>query len=535
MLRIDASSSSQDAWRDSAAATRDIDSSKTQELALRHSTAETGSADQLCYVIYTSGSTGGPKGVLVTHRQLWHYVAGVRARLGLNEPDAAPLHYALVQPVTFDSVMTLFWLALGSGGTLHVISAEDAVRPESVAAYGHTHAIDVLKLTPSHLAMLLSGAREPLDILPRRCLILGGEGMQRTWASDVCRLVPPECTVFNHYGPTEATVGVLVHGLQPPEGLEADESTWTDPEREGGVPLGWPLPFARVYVLDRVGSGEPVPIGVTGELYLGGLQVARGYLNRAALTAERFVPDQFGPRGGRLYRTGDLARWRRDRAIEFLGRADFQVKVRGYRIEVGEIEAVLAAHPAVEQAIVLARPPTLGTTAASPGELQLVAYYIETPAATTDTETLRAYLGEQLPAYMLPAAYVRLGAFPLMSNGKVDRNALPAPDHSSYATGAYEAPVGDLEQTLSELWSEIVRVDRVGRWDDFFTLGGHSLSAVRVITYLRDRFDIDLPVRAIFTNSTVAALSREIERLIYADVAEMSEAEARQALARESR
>ncbi|MGH7617621.1 MAG: non-ribosomal peptide synthetase, partial [Gemmatimonadaceae bacterium] len=306
------------------------------------------SPDQLCYVLYTSGSTGGPKGVLVAHRELLHYVAGVQARLELHSPGHAPLHYALVQPLTFDSVMTLFWLGLGSGGTLHLMTAEEAVQPAALVACCRDYSIDVLKLTPSHLAMLLRTS-EAHAILPQRCLILGGEGMQQRWAADICGQVPRGCTVFNHYGPTEATVGVLVHRLQPPEGLDERADGL-----RGAVALGKPLPFARAYVLDRAGAGEPVPVGVTGELYLGGDQVVRGYLNRRGLTAERFVPDPFGQRGSRLYRTGDLARWRRDGVIEFLGRSDFQVKVRGYRVELGEIESALHLHPSVAESIVVA-------------------------------------------------------------------------------------------------------------------------------------------------------------------------------------
>ncbi|MGH7619603.1 MAG: condensation domain-containing protein, partial [Gemmatimonadaceae bacterium] len=266
----------------------------------------------------------------------------------------------------------------------------------------------------------------------------------------------------------------------------------------GVVPIGRPLARVSAYVLD--GWGELTPTGVVGELYLGGVQVARGYMRRPALTGERFVPDPFGSPGDRLYRTGDLARWLPDGTLEFLGRTDFQVKVRGHRIELGEIEAVLLAHPDVRQAVVVARDD-------GRGEQQLVAYVVG--AETLGADTLRGYVSERLPAYMAPPAYVRLEALPLTPNRKVDRNALPAPDGSAYKRGSEEAPIGDIEQMLAELWSDLLHVEQIGRYDDFFAFGGHSLLAVRMIERMR-QLGLAADVRTLFTSPTIADLAAAV-------------------------
>ncbi|HEU4881788.1 MAG TPA: phosphopantetheine-binding protein, partial [Longimicrobium sp.] len=280
------------------------------------------------------------------------------------------------------------------------------------------------------------------------------------------------------------------------------------------VPVGRPIPNGRIYLLDRAGS--PVPIGVAGELYIGGTPVGRGYQNAAAQTAEKFIPDPFGGEpGARLYRTGDRARWRPDGTIEFLGRLDTQVKVRGYRIEPGEIEARLAAHDAVREAVVQVREDT-------EGEPRLVAYWL---GEAVEAETLRAHLGEALPSYMVPAAYVRMEQWPLTPNGKLDRRALPAPEGDAYASRAYEAPADETEEAVAAIWAEVLRVERVGRGDNFFELGGHSLSAVQVISRVRQVLEVQVALGDLFTRPVLKDFAQEIldAQLALVDPEEMAQ------------
>jgi hypothetical protein len=293
--------------------------------------------------------------------------------------------------------------------------------------------------------------------------------------------------VCNLYGPSETTTYSTGVSMRRGEGFAPH--------------IGTPIQNTRVYVLD--GALEPVPVGVAGELHIGGAGVARGYLGRAGLTAERFVADRFSREpGARMYRTGDLARWRPDGTIEFLGRVDHQVKVRGFRIELGEIEARLAGHSDVREAVVLAREDT-------PGEKRLVAYVVGEETAGADV--LRAHLRATLPEYMVPAAYVRLDALPLTPNGKLDRKALPAPEGEAYAAREYEAPVGEIEVALAQIWAELLGVERVGRWDNFFELGGHSLLAVRVASRVGERFQTHVSATAVFSHAHLTELARAVE------------------------
>ncbi|HEU4880716.1 MAG TPA: phosphopantetheine-binding protein, partial [Longimicrobium sp.] len=270
-----------------------------------------------------------------------------------------------------------------------------------------------------------------------------------------------------------------------------------------------------LYVLDA--ALKPVPVGVPGELYIGGVQVARGYLDRPGLTAERFVPDPFSTEGGaRLYRTGDRARWRMDGAIEYLGRLDFQVKVRGFRIELGEIEAALRANEGVADCVVVAREDV-------PGETRLVAYVV----GRAEADALRDRLRQSLPEYMVPAAFVSLDALPLTANGKLDRKALPAPEYAADA-GRYVAPRTPVEEVLAEIWTQVLRVERVGVHDSFFDLGGHSLLIMRLLAKIQTTFDLDISIRTVFSMPTLEAMAGEIERRIYEDVATMSDFEAGQ-------
>jgi acyl-CoA synthetase (AMP-forming)/AMP-acid ligase II/aryl carrier-like protein len=307
------------------------------------------------------------------------------------------------------------------------------------------------------------------------------------------------------YGITETTVHVTYRPLEPGD---------TQRIGSGGSPVGQRIPDLRVYVLDA--HLQPVPIDVVGELYVGGGGVARGYLNHPALTAERFIADPFsGDAGSRLYRTGDLARYRPDGSLEYLGRKDLQVKVRGFRIELGEIEAWLRRYPSVQDAAVLARED-------SPGDQRLVAYYTVkaegTAASATalDAEMLRTHLLRTLPEYMAPAAYVRMDALPLNSNGKLDRKALPEPGGAVYATRTYEAPVGEIEIAIARIWTHLLDVERVGRHDDFFSLGGHSLLAANLVERMRQE-GLQTDIRTLFTASTLSALAlgtREIQEIV---------------------
>ena len=460
---------------------------------------------QLCYVIYTSGSTGSPKGVMVEHRELLGYVSSVRDRLGLGGPHygGEGVSYALVQPLTFDSAMTVFWLALASGGSLHVISRELSVNPIALREHCRMHAIDVLKITPTHLAAL-QGSDGGAAVQPRERLIIGGEASKSGWARALCARSPAGCEVFNHYGPTETTVGVVMHHVRPPDvgGAATDYDAL--------LPIGRPIANTQVYVLDP--EGEPVPVGVGGVVHRGSAGGA-GVLESAGA-------DGGAVRAGSIWAGGVgctgreiQARWRADGELEFLGRRDFQVKVRGYRIELGEIEAVLGMHPAVHAAVVVAREEVAGDT-------RLIAYYVAAAPGdgvlgevlsgeVLEVEALRGYLAARLPAYMVPAAYVRLEGLPLTPSGKVDRRALPAPESEAYATRGYEAPVGEVEVALAALWAEVLQVERVGRGDDFFALGGHSLLAVRLIERMRQR-GLSADVRTLFTAPTLAALATAV-------------------------
>ncbi|NMO13600.1 amino acid adenylation domain-containing protein [Pyxidicoccus fallax] len=440
------------------------------------------SGENVAYVLFTSGSTGRPKGVAVPHAQLARYVQAATERLGLTECAS----FALVSTFVADLGNTVLFPALCTGGLLHVMPRELAANPAGVAAYFQRHAVDCVKIVPSHLAALMT-APEPRHVLPRKKLVLGGESS--SWALlERVRALAPDCEVFNHYGPTETTVGVLAGRVEVP----ASAST------PATVPLGRPLGHSRLYVLDA--WLQPVPVGVPGELYIAGPQVTRGYLGRPELTAERYLPDLHSPTpGARMYRSGDRVRWLADGRVEFLGRADFQVKVRGFRVEPGEISTVLREHPAVREALVVAREDV-------PGDTRLVAYVVPFSGPLA-VEPLRTFLHERLPAHMVPSAFVTLEALPLTPNGKVDRKALPAPDVSE-ARAEYVAPRTPLEARLAGVFAEVLGLERVGVEDDFFALGGHSLLAVRLLALVRERTGLALPLSALFQGSTVERLAR---------------------------
>ncbi|HZF10003.1 MAG TPA: amino acid adenylation domain-containing protein [Thermoanaerobaculia bacterium] len=445
--------------------------------------------DHLLYVIYTSGSTGRPKGVLIAHRQMLNYVACLNRRLDLPPGTG----YAMVSTFAADLGCTMLYPALTSGGCLHVLPQNRAADPVAFAEYLERHTIDALKIVPSHLAALLASSR-PEAVLPRRLLVLGGEASRWEWIEKIEALAP-RCVVLNHYGPTETTVGVMALRLTRAAG------------RRGPVPLGQPLAGTQVYVLDR--HLRPVPFGVAGQIHVGGVALGRGYLDRPDLTAERFIPDPFRRTpGGRLYTTGDLARHLPDDTLEFLGRADHQIKLRGFRIELGEIESVLRAHPGVREAVVALREE-------AEGDRRLVAYLVSgsTGEPVPAASELRARLRERLPEHMVPAAFVALPELPLTPNGKVDRRALPAPEGTPAAPDQARVPPRDvLELQLVQTWQDLLGVQPIGIHDNFFDLGGHSLLMVTLIARLRSTFGKVPPLAALLQQPTVAELAALLRR-----------------------
>ncbi|MBW3655446.1 MAG: amino acid adenylation domain-containing protein, partial [Gemmatimonadetes bacterium] len=443
-------------------------------------------AGNLAYVVYTSGSTGRSKGVAVEHRQLTSYLFGLRDRLEFVEGAS----YATVSTLSADLGNTAVFSALAWGGTLHVISEDRIFSGDLLGEYVARHGVDCLKITPSHLAALQTGG-DPRRVMPRRWLVLGGEASPVRWVDDLVAMAP-ECAVFNHYGPTETTVGALVHRVEA--GRTATAS--------GTLVLGRPLPNYQVFVVDAF--LRPVPVGVAGELLIGGAGVARGYLGRPALTAERFVASPFGE--DRLYRTGDLCRWRADGTVEFLGRMDEQVKIRGFRVELGEIEAALRQQPGVAACAVVAREDVRG-------DRRLVAYVV----GAADADALRAGLRRTLPDYMVPSVFVTLDQIPLTPNGKVDRRAIPAPETAA-GEDSYVAPRTPVEEVLAGMWAELLRLERVGVAESFFALGGHSLLATRLVSRVRALFGVEVPLRALFEGPTVAEFAGRVEEMRRAEL-----------------
>jgi amino acid adenylation domain-containing protein len=435
------------------------------------------------YVLYTSGSTGRPKGVVVEHRSAAAYLAYARAAYP-SLSGTVLMH----SPVSFDLTVTALLGPLTAGGTIRLAALDDpAARDGGAPAF--------VKATPGQLPLLDAA------LSPTGDLVVGGEaltaGQLAGW-----RAANPGVTVINEYGPTEATVGCVAAVVAPGEELPA-----------GPVSIGRPIPGMRAYVLDA--RLNPVPPGVVGELYVAGPQVARGYLNRPALTAERFLPDPFTT-GERMYRTGDLARWRGDGTLDYLGRTDHQVKIRGMRVELEEISSAMLSNPDVREAVAVLRGETL------------VGYVVGSP----DLDVLSGELARTLPEHMVPSAFVTLDALPLTPNGKLDRDALPEP--AAQEGPAYLAPRTDAEVLVAEVFAEILGVEKVGAHDNFLELGGNSLRGMRAMAQIRNRIDVDVPMRALFGFPVVADLAAEIERLLDAELAQLSDDEVAALLAKEN-
>ncbi|WP_198014534.1 non-ribosomal peptide synthetase [Methylobacter marinus] len=431
----------------------------------------------LAYVIYTSGSTGQPKGAMNEHRGVVNRLNWMQKAYGLTADDAV----LQKTPFSFDvSVWEFFW-PLFTGARLVMAKPEGHKDPVYLSEIIQRQRITTLHFVPPMLQIFLEHGKAA-DCTSLRRVICSGEALPVALSNRFHELLT-HSELHNLYGPTEAAIDVTAWAC------EAGTST-------NSIPIGRPIDNTRIYILDA--QGQPVPVGVPGELFIGGVQVGRGYLNRPELSAERFIADPFSSDPeARLYKTGDLVRWREDGSIEYLGRNDFQVKIRGFRIELGEIEARLAEHPQVRETAVLARED-------GPGGKQLVAYY--TGDADVTVDSLRAHLAETLPDYMVPAAFVHLAALPLSPNGKLDRKALPAPDAGALQTRQYEAPQGETEQALADIWAELLKIDRVGRHDNFFELGGHSLLAVTLIARMRQA-GMATDVRELFAAPTLAGLA----------------------------
>jgi amino acid adenylation domain-containing protein len=431
--------------------------------------------NQLAYVIYTSGSTGRPKGVLVEHRSVVNFLCAMRETPGLTPADTL----LSVTTLSFDIAGLELYLPLITGARVvlasRAVAVDGRLLGQALAESGAT----VMQATPATWRLLLeSGWRAGQGLT----LLCGGEALPRPLAQ---ALLDTGAAVWNLYGPTETTIWSTLHRVQPHD----------DP-----IPIGRPIANTTVYVLDHMLS--PTPINVPGELYIGGAGLARGYHQRPELTAERFVANPFVDEPtARMYRTGDQVRYRPDGTIEYLGRLDHQVKVRGFRIELGEIESVLAAHDTVQHAVVVVREDV-------PGDQRLVAYLVGTSGAGAASATLKTWLGERLPPYMVPSAFVTLDAFPLTPNGKVDRRALPAPRTSGHESGAsFVSPSGSVESLVADIWREVLHVERVGANDNFFDLGGHSLLVVQLQSKLRERFHHDLSLMELFRRPTVSAIA----------------------------
>ena len=464
-------------------------------------------SDNLAYVIYTSGSTGKPKGAMISHRGLVNYLTWCLNAYDVAAGRGAPVHSS----ISFDLTITSLFPPLLVGKSIMLLR-EDQGLEALCAALRSGGDFSLVKITPAHLELLTEQLLTDDVGRSTRAFIIGGEALSGEsltfWQTRL-----PGTRLVNEYGPTETVVGCCIYEV--PAGTSIS----------GEVPIGRPIANTQLYLLDRY--LQPTPIGIPGELYIGGDGVARGYLNRPELTAERFIPDPFSDKAGaRLYKTGDLARYRSDGNLEFLGRLDHQVKIRGFRIELGEIETVLKLHPAVLEVLVLAREDV-------PGDKRLVAYVVLREQQTATVSDLQSHVMKQVPAYMVPSAFVLLEALPMTPNGKVDRRALPALDTvRREQTDDYVAPLTPAEEILASIWAQVLHLERVGIHDNFFDLGGHSLLATQAITRLRNTFQIELPFITIFRAPTIAELTVVIEEMLMDELEELDEEEAQRLTAK---
>jgi amino acid adenylation domain-containing protein len=461
--------------------------------------------DDLAYVLFTSGSTGVPKGVAVTHANVVHYVRAISRVLGDVPPGVAGDGLAALEEWTFglgsaltaDLGNTALFPALCAGGSLYVLPEAVITDPGTFAEYLAGHPIDVLKLTPNHLRAL-TGERPVADLadaLPQRWMVFGGEALQ--WDLAERLLAGGRCRVLNHYGPTETTVGASTFPVARRDAVSLAAT----------VPIGKPLANVQLHVLDD--NRRLVPLGVPGELYIGGKGVAQGYLRRPEMTAERFLEL---PGLGRVYRTGDRVRRLTSGEVEFLGRVDNQVKVRGFRVELGEIEQVLAQFPGVAQCAVILRDANAGEAALTAYVVPRMSGYASAHAERPTPDRLQAWVAGRLPAYMVPGSVVMLESLPLTPNGKLDRAALPAPDAAA-GDPVTIGPRNPTESALVQIWAEALKRDpaAIGVTDDFLALGGHSLIAIRILGKISRTFGLRLPLRTLFDAPQIGQLAELVD------------------------
>jgi len=436
--------------------------------------------EHLAYVIYTSGSTGKPKGVPIPHRAVVNFLNSMRHRPGLTRQDLL----LAVTTLSFDIAGLELLLPLTVGARVMLASREEAADGAQLAAKIANGGVTVMQATPSTWRMLLDSGWQGNNSLRVFC---GGEAL----SADLANRLSERCAeLWNLYGPTETTIWSTVAKVEP---------------GTGPIVVGRPIANTQTYILDK--HLQPVPVGVPGELFIGGNGLARGYLKRPELTAEKFIHHPLSnDADARLYRTGDAARWRTDGSIELLGRLDHQVKLRGFRIELGEIESVLQQAPGVREAVVMVREDV-------PGDQRLAAYLTTFRQTTVSINELRTFLHERLPDYMLPSTFVMLDTLPLTPNGKVDRRGLPAPEgHRPDLKAAFVDPGDGVEQTIAAIWQEVLSVAKTGANDNFFDLGGHSLHVVQVQAKLRERLGIDIPVLRLFQYPTIRSLARSLSQ-----------------------
>ncbi|HEY6923349.1 MAG TPA: non-ribosomal peptide synthetase, partial [Steroidobacteraceae bacterium] len=453
--------------------------------------------EDLAYVMYTSGSTGIPKGVMVTHAGLANYLTWAVETYEVASARGAAVHSSF----GFDATLTGLLCPLLAGREVLLLPAESAMEALAGQLRG-PQTLSLVKLTPAHLEILKSYFPPGSPPVAARAFVVGGEALVTTTV-DYWREHSPLTRIFNEYGPTETVVGCCAH-----------EVTGED-VGDANIPIGRPIAHTRMYVLDA--HQQPVPVGVVGEIYIGGIGVARGYMNRPGLTAERFLPDRFGvePRA-RMYRTGDLGCWRANGELQYLGRNDLQIKIRGYRVELGEVEAALLALPVVQAAAVTAH---LGTN----GDRQMTAHVVCT--GPVSPSALSAVLERRLPQYMLPARWNFVSAIPLTANGKVDRRALEAsPLLAGERNGAVQRSTparGRVQEIIAAVWKEVLGIPEVGIHDNFFDIGGHSMLVARAHQRLSERLDSRLTLLDLYQHPTIHALERHITQSTGSEGAEL--------------